>query len=140
MISAVDTNVLLDVLMADERFMADSKSLLDEARSEGALVICEVVYAELACAFADRSRLRRFLQSTGIRLVPSTEADPGMAGEAWRMQLSRAQRTTSAVRIAADYMIGAHALGHADRLLTRDVGFYRACYPGLALNWETAAN
>jgi len=47
MITAVDTNILLDILIPDEPFSLSSKDLLDRHVSMGQLIICEVVYAEL---------------------------------------------------------------------------------------------
>jgi len=47
MISAVDTTILLDVFLPDKRFAEHSARLLKMAYDEGALLICEIVYAEL---------------------------------------------------------------------------------------------
>lgn len=71
MISAIDTNILLDVLIPNQRHCLTSKRLLDEALGEGALVICEVVCGELASQFRSQTRLDIFVQDTGIRLLPS---------------------------------------------------------------------
>ena len=50
MITAVDTNVLLDVFLSDPRFGQASGKHLREALRLGAIVACEAVWAETAAA------------------------------------------------------------------------------------------
>ncbi len=49
MITAVDTNVLLDIFLPDKRFVVDSTNALKMAYDEGALIICDIVVCG-ACA------------------------------------------------------------------------------------------
>jgi hypothetical protein len=61
-ITAVDTNILLDILVADKKHFEDSKSLLDRHMAEGQLILCEVVCAELASQFSSEQTLPFFIQ------------------------------------------------------------------------------
>ena len=56
MITALDTNVLLDVFTPDPVFGPKSWQAMIDADGRGGLVICEVVYAELALRFATQDR------------------------------------------------------------------------------------
>lgn len=153
MITAVDTNVLLDVLIPNAPHGEDSERALAEAVGAGALLISEPVYAELAVHFPDRTELDRFLADTGIRLEPSGGEALHRAGSAWRQYLRRrpavacpqcgapqelrCDRCGAGIQprqhVVADFVIGAHGLVHADRLLTRDRGYYATYFPELKL-------
>ena len=130
MITAVDTNIFLDVFLPDERFAADSAKLLKLAYDEGALIICDIVYAELVPQFEDRQRLNNTLAAINVSLS-SVDADVAfLAGEKWGLyRKSRGKRQ----RIITDFLIGAHATIKAERFLTRDRGFYKSYFPELEI-------
>ena len=135
MITAVDTSVLLDLLLQDPSFGARSEEALRKASREGALVICDVVYAELAGLFPSQTALDGFLRETSIQLRPSNPAVLWKAGELWRrFCLDRPRHSTIARRILADFLIGAHAMLQAEQLLTRDRDFYHTVFTGLPLH------
>ena len=154
MITAIDTNILVDILLPDPYYAVNSKALLDDANERGSLIISEVVYAELAAQFPSAQDLEEFLRRTGVAMVPSQLEALYKASEAWSAYTSRrgqglqcprcGQNQTVACsacgspiqprqRILADFLIGGHALKQADRLLTRDRGYYRTYFPDLRL-------
>jgi PIN domain len=61
MITSIDTNVLLDVLLAKQEFNNASVRALETAASEGSLVICDLVYAELCIHFDTQRECDAFL-------------------------------------------------------------------------------
>jgi predicted nucleic acid-binding protein len=135
LITAVDTNVLLDVFGADPKFAPASSEALRNCLREGALVASEVVWAEAATVFGDADRFREAMNQLPASFSPMTEAAATRAAQAWRRYRSGGGRRD---RIAADFLIGAHALIIADRLLTRDRGFYRQYFSGLRIMDPTA--
>ena len=128
MITFVDTNILLDVFLPDPEFGEKSSEYLERSFHEGSLIINEIVYAELAPQFSSQRLLDKTLLKLGIRILPIDRETAYTAGIAWQ-QYRRAGGKRE--RIISDFLIGAHALVHTDRLLTRDRGFYKIYFKNL---------
>lgn len=128
MITAVDTNVLLDILGADPKFGPLSAAALRRCIAEGAVVACEAVWAETAAFFEKEAQYLKAMTTLGIAFDPISQDAALKAGSVWQRYRANGGKRT---RVAADFLIGAHAASECNRLLTRDRGFYRDYFKGL---------
>jgi len=129
-ITAVDTSVLLDVLLADPTFSQPSMAALEKASGEGRLVACPVVWAEVRASLLDPTKMPDLMRTAGIAFDPLDETCADLAGDLWR-----AYRRAGGTRehLIPDFLIAAHASTRAARLLARDRGFFRRYFSGLAV-------
>lgn len=130
MITAVDTNILLDVFLPDEKFASSSAKLLKLAYDEGALIICDIVYAELVPQFEKRFIMDSALATINVSLSSVDKDIAFIAGERWKTYRESGGKRK---RIITDFLIGAHAMVKAERFLTRDRGFYKTYFPDLKI-------
>ena len=130
MITFIDTNVLLDVFLPDPQWGENSRDALDQAYSAGSLVINEIIYAELAPQFPEKNLLDDTLKTLGIRVILLDLESAYAAGSRWKKHIEYGGRRD---RVLADFLIGAHAERNAERLLTRDRGFYKKYFTALKI-------
>jgi predicted nucleic acid-binding protein len=142
---AVDANVLFDLLLDDPDYADRSRTALIAAARSGPVIICPVAYAELAAHFTNVRDLDRFLNDAGVQLTGFEPSSLAQAGGAWRRYRARVKghrdeqcphcrrRIPGRRRMISDFMIGGHATVQADRLLTRDRGYYRTYFPRLPI-------
>ncbi len=154
MTTAIDSNILLDILLPNSPHGDETELLLVRATRQGAVIISETVYSEVAPRFDEPEGLDGFLANTGVRLERSSREALHRAGQAWRAYSRQRPRlpacsacgTSQEVRCKncgadlqfrqhtiGDFLIGGHAVVHADRLLTRDRRSYPRYFPELAL-------
>ena len=129
MITAVDTNVIADLLLDDRPHRDASHAALLRCRKDGPLIVGPVAIAELTALTGGLDPLG-VLRQARITFVPIGLAGSTEAGQRWTAYRSSGGERG---RIAPDFLVGAHAIESADRLLTRDRGFYRLAFKGLTI-------
>jgi hypothetical protein len=83
-ITAVDSNSLIDVFVADPTFGPRSREALRTCRLEGNLVASDVVWSEVSAAFPSPDAAGEALDRLGVALTPLGRAAALSAGAAWR--------------------------------------------------------
>ncbi len=130
MVVLVDSNVLLDVLTQDQRWLGWSGNALAEAAEIGRLIINPVIYAEISIRFRSIEDLEDALPGHMIEREPIPFAAAFLAGKVYWSYRKRGGVKHSPL---PDFFIGAHAAVSGYKLLTRDVKHYRSNFTGLEL-------
>lgn len=151
---AVDTNILLDILLPDPNYKDSSFNLLTRYMKTERLIISDIVYSELASQFSKETLLTSFLNDTNINLVDLSPDALWIAAKAWKkytkirddafqckhcgkkeiIKCSECHSIiTSRQHIISDFIVAGHALVESGRLLTRDRGFYRTYFTELKI-------
>ena len=114
---------------------------LIECRRQGTLLVCPIVIAELlANPDVTEDLLHDFIDLTGIEVTYDMSPSVWLlAGTRFARHALRRRAATrqGPRRLVADFLIGAHALTYADRLMTLDTTVYAQDFPELQLYPES---
>jgi predicted nucleic acid-binding protein len=134
--TALDTNVL-SALWSAEPVAGRVAMQLAEAHAHGGLVVCAPVYAELlAHPSASPQFVNDFLADTTIMVdFDLDEIIWRRTAESFAAYAVRRRRSHggSPKWLLVDFIVAAHALLRADRLMTLDATRYRQDFPRLHL-------
>src|SRR5437868_14093709 len=100
---AVDSSVLLDVLAADPVHGEKSREALRGAYDAGALVACEIVWAEVRAHFPTDTAFAEALDLLGVRFEPISQDAAATAGRLWRDP--RRRPGASRIRVVAALLV-----------------------------------
>ena|ERR1051325_2688827 len=127
--TAVDTSAIYAILNAEPTAKTWMNRLV-EARREGQLIVCDVVFAELAPAFETQHQLESTLSKLGIAYEPIESQAAFLAG---RVFLEYRAHGGPRERMIPDFLVAAHAKVQADRLAAADRGYLRTYFKSLTL-------
>jgi uncharacterized protein with PIN domain len=152
--TAIDTNALIALLYDDEPYAAASEDAIRAAYRDGRLVVSPVVYAELAAdgEFGSAGCVDEFLSDFSIDVARPSRDALYRAGEAFDEYTANrpdglkcpdcgAEREVAYAtcgrslaprqHVAADFLVGGHAVEDGDALVTFDGNFYETYFPSL---------
>lgn len=129
-VTLVDSNVILDVVTEDRRWVEWSQSALVQAADEGALAINPIIYAEVSIGFSRIETLDDVLNPSIFHRLPLPWEAGFLAGKCFGRYRRLGGNRRSPL---PDFYIGAHAAVSGLALLTRDPSRYRTYFPTLTI-------
>jgi predicted nucleic acid-binding protein len=126
----VDSNVLLDLMTEDTRWLSWSAEAVEKAADRFRLVINPIIYAEVSIRYSRIEDIEAALPKAMLEREAIPYEAAFLAGKCF---LAYRQRGGAKQSPLPDFFIGAHAAVAGYRLLTRDAARYRSYFPRLPL-------
>ena len=126
----VDSNVILDLFLDDPDWANWSETTLTKYGDQNALLINNIIYAEISIGFKRIEELETAMQVAAFQMLEIPKEALFLAGKAF-MQYKKSQGLKSSP--LPDFYIGAQAAVMGLDLITRDKNRYRTYFPTVNL-------
>jgi predicted nucleic acid-binding protein len=130
LVTLIDSNVLIDLLIDDTKWSDWSLVQLEQASHRGPLLINDIIYAETSTRYLAIEDFEAALEIASVTVLPTPRMALFLAGKAFT-KYRRAGGTRTGV--LPDFLIGALAAVEQLPLLTRDPRRYRQYFPTVVL-------
>ncbi len=127
MSTAIDSSVLFAILNKEPGWEGWSE-LLRNSLSNGPLLVCPVVFAEVSVGFPSAEVCVRALEALGISYSEITPRAAWLAGQVFVRYRQECGPRTSLI---PDFIVAAHAQSQARRLAAIDRGYLRRYFSEL---------
>lgn len=126
----VDSNVILDIAIADSPWREWSEKALGLSGEDRSLVINPMIYAEVSVGFLEIAEVDALMDGAGLTREDLPWGAAFLAGKAFNRYRSKGGERRSPL---PEFFIGAHAAVRRYTLLTRDARRYRTYFPSVTL-------
>ncbi|WP_293912310.1 PIN domain-containing protein [Deinococcus sp.] len=126
---SLDTNIIFSTLNLGDANHAVARALVGQMGATELMILSPPVFTEL-CASKTWLQIEGWLNLSGIEVI--WEMPPAVwerAGQTFRAYADQRRNRVLPRRIAADFLIAAHAEHHGASLLTFDDTVYQAVFP-----------
>ena len=97
---AVDSNIIIDILIDDQEYAPRAVEALIRASRDGNLIACDVVWAEASSHFTDKVQFRKVMSDFGITFSAMSDSAAIKAGELWNNSRREDKRREKTARTA----------------------------------------
>ncbi len=130
MTTFLDTSVLLAVLKPDEPYHAWSAAQVEARRSEGPLIIADIVYGEFSIGMESREQTDEALSALALERLVSSDDVLFRAGRAFKLYKERKGPKSN---VLPDFLVGALAAIEGAPLVTTNARDFVGYFPELVL-------
>ena len=130
MTTFVDTNVLLYLLNENEELHDWAKKAVEERKTHGPLIICDIVYSEFSVGMETLEKTNEAVAALALERLRFTNETLFHAGKLYKEHKKRGGMRSN---VLADYLIGAQAELEKAPLLTNNAKDYTSCFPRMSI-------